>query len=111
MEENIPKDNLCKSCKREMPMDANFCPYCGARISTDISLSRQVTIYALSLALPPIGFWYGYKYLKEKNDVSQKIGITAIFLTLVSLAITFWTLYGMYAALYQTIGEINSLGL
>ncbi|MEJ5167271.1 MAG: zinc ribbon domain-containing protein [Thermoanaerobaculia bacterium] len=29
----LPESTFCKKCKKEIPLKANFCPFCGEKIS------------------------------------------------------------------------------
>ena len=48
--------------------------------------------YAGSVLLPPIGLWWGFKYLKQSDEASKRIGWVCIILTTIStIVVTIWT--------------------
>ncbi len=44
--------------------------------------------YIGSLVLPPLGYWWGIKYLRQPDAASKRIGIITIVLTTVSFIVT-----------------------
>jgi len=40
--------------------------------------------------LPPLGVWPAIKYLRQADKKSKKIGLAALFLTIISIVITIW---------------------
>ncbi len=90
--DNTPQTN-CPVCHIALPADAYFCPNCGTSLkekgpSTDILV--QIKIYLISFFIPPAGFWYGWKYMKQGDDLSKRIAWIAMILTVVSLVGTIW---------------------
>jgi uncharacterized membrane protein YvbJ len=88
-------------------MNGSFCPYCGAPVQKDfmfcercgkplkggqlsVTVMMQIGIYAMSLFLPPLGFWPGVKYFRDSDPKAKQIGMIAIALSIVSLILTFW---------------------
>jgi len=87
-------------------MDSQTCTYCNGNISlkekslfrakreTSASLSttflKQLLIYFVSFFLPPLGIWPAIKYLRQSDEKSKKIGLAALFLTIISIVITSW---------------------
>lgn len=63
-----------------------------------MSVIKIVGLLAMSLLIPPLGLWPGIKLLFKNDRKGQAVGLAAIFLTAVSIAITVWF----------TIGFINS---
>jgi len=85
--------SICRVCHTLIPANAYFCPNCGAPVkekgpSTDILV--QIKIYLISFCIPPVGFWYGYKYLKQGDEASKRVAWIAMILTTVSLVGTIW---------------------
>lgn len=72
-------------------MEQITCPNCGTVIpqpSLSTTIGKQLSIYALSIFLPPLGLWPGIKYLLQKDKKANIIGIVAILLTVLSTVIT-----------------------
>ncbi len=44
--------------------------------------------YVGSLLLPPLGFWWGIKYLKQTDAASKRIGILCMVFTTISFIVT-----------------------
>jgi hypothetical protein len=105
---------LCSACNAFIPSSANFCPNCGRRlraIPPATTLSRQTIVYLISFFLAPFGLWFAWKYLKQDDIRSKKIGIVAIALTVISVAITFWTMAGLYNSVSRYMRLLNGLAL
>lgn len=67
--------------------------------------------YIGSLLLPPIGFWWGYKYLKQDDPDSKRIGIVSMVITVVmTLFVVRWTMQfveGINAQVNQQLQELQ----
>jgi uncharacterized OB-fold protein len=103
----------CEECGHEIPDEALVCPNCGKPqknkpLST--SLSGQMKVYSVSLFLPPFGLWYVYKYLKQKNSKSKKIGIVALILTIISVIGTICLTIGVMNSVNQAMNTMNVYG-
>jgi len=103
----------CEECGREMSDEALACPSCGKPqknkpLST--SLSEQMKVYSVSLFLPPFGLWYVYKYLKQKDKKSKRIGIVALILTIISTIGTIWFAKGFMNSVNQAVNTMNIYG-
>lgn len=84
---------MCPKCGIEVDQQNYFCPNCAAKLrekplSTD--LSAQLKIYVLSLLLPPFGILPAFKYLKQSDSKSKKIGLLSILLTIISIMFAAW---------------------
>jgi uncharacterized membrane protein YvbJ len=100
----------CKECGHEISDEALVCPNCGKPQRDkplSVSLSRQIIIYFVSLFLPPFGLWYVWKYLKQKDSKSKKIGITAIILTIISVIATIYLIKEITTSISQTLNSVN----
>jgi uncharacterized membrane protein YsdA (DUF1294 family) len=82
---------ICKFCGQNVFTNYYFCPYCGKKlIEPPITRIKEISVYLLSVLLPPLGFWPGIKYLLQKNQKSKRVGIIAIVLTIISTVITLY---------------------
>lgn len=83
----------CPSCKGNISPIDYFCPLCGKKLKEkplSTTLSKQLWIYFISFFLPPLGVWPAIKYLRQADEKSKKIGLVALVLTIISIAISTW---------------------
>ena len=81
----------CPTCHAPLRADYYFCYNCGKSIKSappSTSLSKQILLYLGSVLLPPMGIFWGWKYLRHNDPKSRMIGIIAVVLTVVSLIVT-----------------------
>lgn len=100
----------CKECGHEISNEALKCPNCGKPQRDkppSVSLSRQIIAYSVSLFLPPFGLWYVWKYLKQKDGKSKKIGIAVLILTIISIIVMIWFTERFVNSINQTLNSIN----
>ena len=100
------EQTTCKFCG--FPVSANFyyCPGCGKKlIEPPITTLREISVYLISIFLPPLGLWPGIKYLTQKNDKAKRVGMIAIALTIISIIITIWLSVAAVNNLTQTINS------
>jgi hypothetical protein len=85
MEEIAP---ICPICHVTVRPSDFFCYNCGKNLhpkplATDIA--TQILYYAGSIILPPMGFIWGIRYLKDKNTNAKIIGSILFLITIVEL--------------------------
>lgn len=105
METEVPQ-TACRVCQTVLYPTYNFCPTCGLKVKEDkttVSLGSQISVYLVSILLPPMGLFPGIKYLRKGDDHAKHVGLIAIFLTILSCVISIWA----FAGLINTIN--NSL--
>jgi hypothetical protein len=105
---------VCSTCSAPIPSSANFCPNCGRGLKKkplSTALSRQVIVYLVSFFLAPFGLWYAWKYLKQEDNKSKIIGVTAIALTAISIALAIWTMAGLFNSVRGLMRSLNGLAL
>lgn len=88
---NKPQSLNCKHCHYQILSNYFFCPNCGKKLKNPplaVTVSKQIYIYFISAAFPPLGLWPGIKYLLDKRPKAKIIGTVAIILTLLSTVIT-----------------------
>ena len=86
-QERMKQVLICPKCKNTYEPTDLFCRVCGQKINNktlSVSLSKQISVYAISLLLPPFGLIPAIKYLRQGDDKSKKIGMIAIALTVIS---------------------------
>jgi uncharacterized membrane protein YvbJ len=102
----------CKECGHEISDEALACPNCGKPQKNKpvaTSLSKQITAYFVSFFLPPFGLYYVWKYLRQNDAKSKKIGYAALILTVISIIVTIWFTEGLVNSINQTINSFNIL--
>lgn len=112
--ENVPaipttaQKVFCPYCFHTLSGGDYFCPFCGKQIKekpVDTSVMKQVSVYLVSLLLPPAGLWPAFKYLKTNDPKAKKIGMICIGLTIISILLSVYFL----SAFVNTINtQINN---
>ncbi len=103
--------NTCPYCKNPIPLsDIKFCPYCGKKLAVGTSFGSRITVYLVSILLPPLGFWYTYKYLRLSDPEARKIGWIATVLTALSLIAAIWLGKATLDAVNQAAQSYTNLG-
>ncbi|MCL4400176.1 zinc ribbon domain-containing protein [Patescibacteria group bacterium] len=104
--------NSCPFCGTEAPPGAEFCPHCGKKLKTEkpsTSVSKQVLIYLVSFLLPPLGLVWTFKYLKQDDIKSKRIGWISIILTLAGIVITIFVMNDILSGLNNYLNsQLNS---
>ena len=98
----------CQYCHTLIPAESYFCPNCGKMLKEKTTISRQAVVYVVSLFAPPFGFWYVWKFLRQPDERSKKIGIAALILTIISVIVTIWFSVDLINSVSQQINSINS---
>ena len=78
----------CSKCHQPIVSTDYFCPNCGKKIRSpppSTSLSGQIVLYLKSLILPPLGFFWGYQYLRQPDKKSKLIGLFVIIITIIEI--------------------------
>ena len=88
----VPTPSMnCPQCHQPIKPTDYFCPNCGKSLKAPpppTTIVRQALLYIGSIALPPMGIVWGWKYIKQPNQKSKLIGIVAVVLTILSLVIS-----------------------
>lgn len=101
----------CPKCKATSDPSYFFCPNCGKKLKEKLSttIGKQISIYLASFFVPPSGLWWGVKYLRAQDNVSKRIGIAAIIITLLSLFLSIWYTIVAIHGINQAINtQLNS---
>jgi hypothetical protein len=103
----------CPQCHVIVRPTDFFCANCGKNLKTkplSTTLTTEIMYYIGSIALPPLGFWWGIKYLKQNDALSKRIGIVCMVLTAVSFIISSVWIVGYINKLNATVGnQLNNL--
>jgi hypothetical protein len=102
------EQTFCTLCHIPLLDTYFFCPNCGKKIhepALSTTLLKQLGIYALSIFLPPLGLWPGIRYLRQPDKNAHIVGWIAIFLTVISIVATAWSVMQIInAAQTQLLG-------
>lgn len=86
---------MCPVCHVAVRPADFFCYNCGKNLHQKPLATTKLTeymYYAGSILLPPIGLWWGFKYLKQSDEASRRIGWICVILTIISsVVVTVWS--------------------
>lgn len=105
---------ICQNCGNTLSPDDLFCSTCGTKIEKQpltVGIGRQIWIYFISLALPPFGLIWTWKYLRSSNSQLKRIGIIAAILTVISIILTIWTTVGFLQGIQSQLNSYTNMGL
>ncbi|MDE2019083.1 MAG: zinc ribbon domain-containing protein [Patescibacteria group bacterium] len=104
----------CPQCHQPIRPEWYFCANCGKDLKAKprpVGVWMQIGIYALSIFLPPLGYWPGIRYFREDNPKAQQIGMIAILLTTISMVATVWIGYVWLQGYINAMNQsLNGLG-
>ena len=104
----------CPQCHQPIQSEWYFCANCGKDLKAkprSTTVLTQVGIYALSVFLPPLGYWPGAKYWRDPDPAAKRIGMIAVALTTVSTILTIWlTIAFLQSYVSQISQSMNGLG-
>lgn len=73
-------------------------------------ISTEIIYYIGCLVLPPLGYWWGIKYLKQPGTAAKRIGILCMTLTTVSFIVTsIWAVNFINQINATVAGQLNGL--
>lgn len=101
---NVIMEPVCIQCHTTVRPTDYFCFNCGKNLREappSVNAQTQAIYYIGSFFLPPMGVFWGIKYLRQKDDISRRIGMICIGLTVVSL------LYATVQTM-RIVGQINT---
>src|SRR3990172_10996754 len=104
---------VCPQCHAVVRATDFFCYNCGKNLKAKplpTSLATEIMYYIGSLALPPLGYWWGIKYLKQPDAVSKRIGILCMVITTTSFILTsIWAVDYINEINAAVAGQLNGL--
>jgi len=106
MENSLPR---CSVCHQEILETYYFCPNCGNNLKeaiAPVSVITQISLYILAILLPPLGLWPGIKYLMKKNRQAKTIGTVVIVLTIISIIVVTWAIFGLFNDYINQLNEV-----
>ncbi|MFA5025285.1 MAG: zinc ribbon domain-containing protein [Candidatus Shapirobacteria bacterium] len=78
----------CPKCHQQVNANDYFCPFCGYKIRSpppSTTFGGILVLLIKTILLPPFGFIWGYRYLRQTNNKSKLIGLVVILITVVEL--------------------------
>lgn len=106
---------VCPSCGAITAPDDVFCGHCGFKLNRQITIGigRQIWIYFVSLALPPFGLIWTFKYFRSSSPQNKRIAWIALILTIASILLTIWASMAFLQGVQSQINSVSnsSLGL
>ena len=103
----------CPVCHTVVRASDYFCFNCGKNLhEKPLSTSRttEIMYYLGSLLLPPIGLWWGFKYLRQEDPDSKRIAYVCMAITVVSTIIAVrWTMQFMNGINAQVNQQLQGL--
>ncbi|MCX6704606.1 MAG: hypothetical protein NTZ07_04160, partial [Candidatus Woesebacteria bacterium] len=79
---------LCPTCHQPVKLTDYFCSNCGKNLRPrplSTSLVSQISLYIKTLLLPPLGFIWGYRYLRQSGTGSKIVGLITIVITVIEV--------------------------
>jgi hypothetical protein len=79
---------ICPGCHQPVAPIDYFCPNCGKNLRPSplsTSPASQILLYLKTIILPPFGFYWGYRYLRQSDTTSKIVGLITILITLVEI--------------------------
>lgn len=114
---------VCPRCHFPVKPEYYFCPNCGTKleeVSLSTTIGAQIWLYFYSIILMPAtcyliySGWKGIRYFKSKDPKAHQMGIIAIILLVVSIAIIVWstftTIVWIQGYLQQSLNDAGSFG-
>lgn len=86
----------CPVCHVQIRPTDFFCSNCGKNLKAkppSLSFGPVALLYVGSFLLPPLGFLWGFRYVKSADATAKIIGFVAMMLTTASLIVT--TIYAI----------------
>jgi len=83
-------DLTCPKCKTVTASSSFFCPNCGKQLRKKpipTTIGKQIYIYAISILLPPLGLWWAFPLIFQKDTKSKIVGVVTFILTVISFVV------------------------
>src|SRR5581483_4383428 len=97
---------ICPICHQTIQPGWYFCANCGRALQAkppSTTWWSQLGIYALSLALPPLGLWPAFKYIRSHDNTARTVGWIAVGLTVVSVIASIYLFQQLMQQLTATL--------
>ncbi len=105
---------MCPVCHVAVRPADFFCYNCGKNLHEKPLVTTKFTeylYYAGSFLLPPLGLWWGFRYLKQADARSRMIGWICVILTIVSsVVVTVWSVHLFQGITAQVNEQLQGVG-
>ena len=84
----MDETSFCPVCHQLVPISGYFCPNCGKNLRPSPPLTTTsvlITLFIKTIFLPPLGLYWGYKYLLQPDQKSKLVGYIIIAITIVEI--------------------------
>jgi hypothetical protein len=101
--------SLCPKCQHPIDSVDFYCRNCGKNINPvplSTSASVLIILFIKTILLPPLGLFWGYKYLRQSDSLSKAVGAAIIFITLLE---TIWVVQSTITAYNTITTQVNQL--
>ncbi|MFA6519025.1 MAG: hypothetical protein WCV93_05265 [Candidatus Shapirobacteria bacterium] len=102
----------CPTCHQPVEQTDFFCSTCGKNlhpVPPSTSLSSQIVLYLKTLLLPPFGFIWSYRYLRQSDSKSKLIGLFTIVITVIEIIWLIQSTSGLINTVNQQISQQQEL--
>lgn len=102
--------SVCPKCTIPISADFYFCPNCGKQLRSktiSISIIKSVGVLLLSFFLPPLGLYPGIKYIAHGDIKTKIVGVLAVVITIVSIALTLYVFQSFMQEYTKTLDQIT----
>ena len=82
---------ICRFCGKEIPENSFFCPSCGKKLKDreeNLTLGREIFIYAFSFFLTPLGLYWFFKYFRGPEAVKKRVAYISLIITVITILTT-----------------------
>lgn len=88
-------EHICPNCHTAVRESDYFCFNCGKNLHPVPLRTDKFTefmYYGASILFPPLGFWWGIKYLRQNDPASKRIAYISMGLTVITTILaTVWS--------------------
>lgn len=103
---------VCRKCGNQVAPTDNFCSNCGTQLrEQNISVGKQIYIYAVSIILPPLGLVWTFKYFRSSQSNQRMVAIVALVLTVVASVATVWLFMGFLQTIQQQFNGLMNTNI
>jgi len=108
----MDETTLCPTCHQSVRLTDYFCSNCGKNLRPrplSTSLLSQIALYLKTLLLPPLGFIWGYRYLRQPGTNSKIVGLITIAITIIEIVLLVEFAVNLVNTVNQQIYQQTSL--
>ena len=107
-------DATCPFCHVQVRPADYFCYNCGKNLHPappSVTIESQAMLYIGSILLPPLGIYWGWKYIRAQDQKSRIVGFIAVGLTVIALLLAIsWTM-SLINSVGSQLNQYQGLGL